>query len=192
MWSGCSPLRLCLDHKRLRSDGLTGSYSGPDLGSQRTGHIQFGRRPLRRLHCVSAEREGTPEVHGKMDLSRHMLFQSVRLVGAVGIENDPKLLSPAISRRCNRLPNPIADSADSKPASDRDFEQYFAFGYCKRRFLPRTLRRVVPLATGLNGRSGEGEAERKWPCWCRTCENCVHTILCNKDRGKAYVFQLNL
>jgi hypothetical protein len=58
----------------------------PDLGSRRTGHIQFGRRPLRRLHCVSAEREGTREVHGKMDLSKHMLFQSVRLVGAVGIE----------------------------------------------------------------------------------------------------------
>jgi hypothetical protein len=29
---------------------------------------------------------GTPEVHGKMDLSKHMRFQSVRLVGAVGIE----------------------------------------------------------------------------------------------------------
>src|SRR5713226_5641743 len=43
-------------------------------------------RPLRRLHCVSAESEGTREVHGKMDLSKHMLFQSVRLVGAVGIE----------------------------------------------------------------------------------------------------------
>src|SRR6266852_4223184 len=42
------------------------------------------------------------------------------LVGAVGIENDPKLLSPAISRRCNRLPNPIADSADSQRAADRD------------------------------------------------------------------------
>jgi hypothetical protein len=52
-----------------------------------TGNIQFGRRPLRRLHCVSAERKGTPEVHGKMDLSKHMLFQSVRLVGAVGIES---------------------------------------------------------------------------------------------------------
>jgi len=35
---------------------------------------------------VSADRKGTPEVHGKMDLSKHMLFQSVRLVGAVGIE----------------------------------------------------------------------------------------------------------
>jgi hypothetical protein len=65
---------------------LLGSYAGPDLGSQRTGHIQFGQRPLRRLHRVSAEREGTPEVHGKKDLSKHMLFQSVRLVGAVGIE----------------------------------------------------------------------------------------------------------
>jgi hypothetical protein len=36
---------------------------------------------------VSADGKGTPEVHGKMDLSKHMLFQSVRLVGAVGIEN---------------------------------------------------------------------------------------------------------
>ena len=70
----------------LSDDGLTGSYSGPDLGSQRTRHIQFGRRPLRRLHRVSAERERTPEVHGKKNLSKHMLFQSVRLVGAVGIE----------------------------------------------------------------------------------------------------------
>jgi hypothetical protein len=31
---------------------------------------------------------GTPEVHGKMDLSKHMRFQSVRLVGAVGIETE--------------------------------------------------------------------------------------------------------
>jgi len=30
----------------------------------------------------------------------------------VGIENDPIFLSPAITRRCNRLPNPSADSAD--------------------------------------------------------------------------------
>ena len=44
--------------------------------------------PFRRLNCVSAERKGTPEVHGKMDLCKHMLFQSVRLVGAVGIENN--------------------------------------------------------------------------------------------------------
>jgi hypothetical protein len=36
----------------------------------------------------------------------------VVLVGAVGIEHDPIFLSPTISRRCNRLPNPIADSAD--------------------------------------------------------------------------------
>jgi len=35
---------------------------------------------------VSADRKGTPEVHGKMDLSKHLLFQSVRLVGSVGIE----------------------------------------------------------------------------------------------------------
>jgi hypothetical protein len=35
------------------------------------------------------------------------------MVGAVGIEHDPIFLSPAISRRCNRLPNSIADSADS-------------------------------------------------------------------------------
>jgi hypothetical protein len=35
---------------------------------------------------VSADGKGTPEVHGKMDLSKRMLFQSVRLVGAVGIE----------------------------------------------------------------------------------------------------------
>lgn len=62
-------------------------YSGPDLGSRRTGHIQFGRGPLRRLHRVSAEKEGTPEVHGKKDLRKHMPFQSVRLVGAVGIEH---------------------------------------------------------------------------------------------------------
>jgi len=37
---------------------------------------------------VSADGKGTPEVHGKMDLSKHMPFQSVRLVGAVGIENN--------------------------------------------------------------------------------------------------------
>jgi hypothetical protein len=42
--------------------------------------------PFRRLHYVLGDRKGTPEVHGKMDLSKHMLFQSVRLVGAVGIE----------------------------------------------------------------------------------------------------------
>ena len=35
---------------------------------------------------MSADGKGTPEVHGKMDLSKHMRFQSVRLVGAVGIE----------------------------------------------------------------------------------------------------------
>jgi hypothetical protein len=29
--------------------------------------------------------EGTPEVHRKMDLSKHVLFESVRLVGAVGV-----------------------------------------------------------------------------------------------------------
>jgi len=38
------------------------------------------------LQCVSANSEGTPEVHGEMDLSNYMLLQSVRLVGAVGIE----------------------------------------------------------------------------------------------------------
>jgi len=32
------------------------------------------------------------------------------LVGAVGIEHGLIFLSPAISRRCNRLPNPIAGS----------------------------------------------------------------------------------
>jgi hypothetical protein len=42
-----------------------------------------------------AERDGTPEVQGKMDLSKHMRFQSVRLVGAVGIEQNPLFLSPA-------------------------------------------------------------------------------------------------
>jgi hypothetical protein len=36
------------------------------------------------------------------------------LVGAVGIEHDPIFLSPAITRRCNRLTNPSADSADSR------------------------------------------------------------------------------
>jgi hypothetical protein len=77
----------CLQRSGVsRSGWLTGSYSGSDLGSQRAGHIQFGRRPLRRLHCVSTEREGTPEGHGKMDLIKHVLFQWVRLVGAVGIE----------------------------------------------------------------------------------------------------------
>jgi hypothetical protein len=30
---------------------------------------------------------GTPEVHGKMDLNKYLYRQSVRLVGAVGIEN---------------------------------------------------------------------------------------------------------
>jgi hypothetical protein len=35
---------------------------------------------------VQSDRRGTPEVHGKMNPSKHMLFQSVRLVGAVGIE----------------------------------------------------------------------------------------------------------
>ena len=40
----------------------------------------------RAIALCFAEREGTPEVHGKMDLSKHMRFQSVRLVGAVGIE----------------------------------------------------------------------------------------------------------
>jgi hypothetical protein len=40
----------------------------------------------REIALCFAEREGTPEVHRKMDLSKHMRFQSVRLVGAVGIE----------------------------------------------------------------------------------------------------------
>jgi len=40
----------------------------------------------RAIASCFAESEGTPEVHGKMDLSKHMRFQSVRLVGAVGIE----------------------------------------------------------------------------------------------------------
>ena len=30
---------------------------GPDLGSQRSGHIQFGRRLLRRLHSVPVDRK---------------------------------------------------------------------------------------------------------------------------------------
>jgi len=42
----------------------------------------------RAIALCFAEREGTPEVHGKMDLSKHMRFQSVRLVGAVGIEQN--------------------------------------------------------------------------------------------------------
>jgi len=36
---------------------------------------------------VSADRKGTPEVHGKMGLNKHMPFQWIRLVGAVGIES---------------------------------------------------------------------------------------------------------
>ena len=40
---------------------------------------------------MSADRKGTPEVHEKMDLTKWILFQSVRLVGAVGIE--PNTLS---------------------------------------------------------------------------------------------------
>jgi hypothetical protein len=36
---------------------------------------------------ITSSRGGTPDVYGKMDLSKHLLFQSVRLVGAVGIEN---------------------------------------------------------------------------------------------------------
>ena len=35
---------------------------------------------------MSADKKGTREVHEKMDMSKHMLFQSVRLVGAAGIE----------------------------------------------------------------------------------------------------------
>jgi len=48
----------------------------------------------RAIASCFAEREGTPEVHGKMDLSKHMRFQSVRLVGAVGIEKYPTHLKP--------------------------------------------------------------------------------------------------
>ena len=40
------------------------------------------------LQCVSANSERTPEVHGEMDLRNYMLLQYVRLVGAVGIENN--------------------------------------------------------------------------------------------------------
>ena len=34
------------------------------------------------------------------------------MVGAVGIENDPKSTSPVNRWRCNRRSNPIADLAD--------------------------------------------------------------------------------
>jgi hypothetical protein len=43
-------------------------------------------RWLQRVRSRLLQVRGTPEVHGKMDLSKHLLFQSVRLVGAVGIE----------------------------------------------------------------------------------------------------------
>jgi hypothetical protein len=46
------------------------------------------------------------------DLRGAKFFRCVRLVGAVGIEHDPKIISPVIIWRCNRPPNPIADSAD--------------------------------------------------------------------------------
>ncbi len=80
----CAPaIGNCRSYRTTVGDGASPPANGPNA---QTGHIRFGKRTLRRLHCVSAEREGTPEVHGKMDLSKHMLFQSVRLVGAVGIE----------------------------------------------------------------------------------------------------------
>ena len=37
----------------------------------------------------------------------------------MGSNSTPESISPAKSWRCNRLPNPIADSADSKPGSRR-------------------------------------------------------------------------
>jgi hypothetical protein len=63
-------------------------------------------------------------------------FQKQRLVGAVGIENDPKLLSPAISRRCNRLPIPIADSADFKSHGAPDQETVSGCLEGSRKFNP--------------------------------------------------------
>ena len=48
------------------------------------------------------------------------LLQSItKIVEAVGIERDPIFLSPAILRRCNRPPNPSADSADSGVSRSR-------------------------------------------------------------------------
>jgi hypothetical protein len=36
---------------------------------------------------MDADRRGTREVHGKMNLGKRLPFQWIRLVGAVGIEN---------------------------------------------------------------------------------------------------------
>jgi hypothetical protein len=58
----------------------------PNLGSQKTRIYPGLADALQAIACVSADGKGTPEVHGKTDLSKHMLFQSVRLVGEVGIE----------------------------------------------------------------------------------------------------------
>ena len=44
------------------------------------------------LSNVVDDWKGTPEVHEKMDASKCMLFQSIRLVGAVGIELLNKLI----------------------------------------------------------------------------------------------------
>jgi hypothetical protein len=45
-------------------------------------------RPLEARVCVQLIGRGTPVVHGKTNPNKHMRFQSVRLVGAVGIENN--------------------------------------------------------------------------------------------------------
>ena len=53
--------------------------------SELIGHAHIGRHRISEL--VRADMKGTPEVHGEMYLNKYMRFQSVKLVGAVGIEN---------------------------------------------------------------------------------------------------------
>ncbi len=59
------------------------------LGTIRSKSVPSGKSANRTNpfdSSVLADRKGTPEVHEKTGASKWILFQSVRLVGAVGIE----------------------------------------------------------------------------------------------------------
>jgi hypothetical protein len=62
--------------------------------------ISHNRTSGRFVHALG---EGTPEVHGEMDPNKYMLCQSVRLVGAVGIEPTTLALT-CRENACGKLP----------------------------------------------------------------------------------------
>jgi hypothetical protein len=75
----------------------------------------------RAIALCFVKREGTPEVHGKMDLSKRIRFQSVRLVGAVGIEQNTHRILTELHLKLQSvlllITNDLAQLKDQLPPS---------------------------------------------------------------------------